>query len=150
MNIWVDADACPGVIKEILFRAADRLQIRTTLVANQMLRTPPSPWIHALQVPDGLDVADNEIVARVEPGDVVVTADIPLAASVLDKGGLVITPHGERYTADNIRERLSMRSFMDELRSGGVQTGGPPPFSMADRQAFANALDRLLAAASRS
>ncbi len=150
MNIWVDADACPGVIKEILFRAADRLQIRTTLVANQMLRTPPSPWIHALQVPDGFDVADNEIVARVEAGDVVVTADIPLAASVLDKGGLVITPHGERYTADNIRERLSMRSFMDELRSGGVQTGGPPPFSMADRQAFANALDRLLAAASRS
>ena len=146
MNIWVDADACPGVIKEILFRAADRLQIRTTLVANQMLRTPPSPWIHALQVPDGFDVADNEIVARVEAGDVVVTADIPLAASVLDKGGLVITPHGERYTADNIRERLSMRSFMDELRSGGVQTGGPPPFSMADRQAFANALDRLLAA----
>ena len=150
VNIWVDADACPGVIKEILFRAADRLQIRTTLVANQMLRTPPSPWIHALQVPDGFDVADNEIVARVEAGDVVVTADIPLAASVLDKGGLVITPHGERYTADNIRERLSMRSFMDELRSGGVQTGGPPPFSMADRQAFANALDRLLAAASRS
>jgi len=146
MNIWVDADACPGVIKEILFRVADRLQVRTTLVANQMLRTPPSPWIRALQVPDGFDVADNEIVARVEVGDLVITADIPLAASVLEKGGLVITPHGERYTADNIRERLSMRSFMDELRSGGVQTGGPPPFGMADRQAFANTLDRLLAA----
>jgi len=150
MNIWVDADACPGVIKEILFRVADRLQVRTTLVANQMLRTPPSPWIRALQVPDGFDVADNEIVARVEPGDLVITADIPLAASVLEKGGLVITPHGERYTADNIRERLSMRSFMDELRSGGVQTGGPPPFSMADRQNFANALDRLLATIPRA
>jgi len=149
MNIWVDADACPGVIKEILFRVADRLCLRTTLVANQMLRTPPSPWIRALQVPDGFDVADNEIVSRVETGDVVVTADIPLAAAVLDKGGLVITPHGERYTADNIRERLTMRSFMDELRSGGVQTGGPPPFSMADRQAFANALDRLLATITR-
>jgi uncharacterized protein YaiI (UPF0178 family) len=145
MNIWVDADACPGAIKEILFRVAERLQIRTTLVANQMLRTPPSPWIHALQVPDGFDVADNEIVARVEPGDVVVTADIPLAASVLEKGGRVITPHGERYTADNIRERLSMRSFMEEMRAGGVNTGGPRPFSMADRQNFANALDRLLA-----
>lgn len=145
MKIWVDADACPGVIKEILFRVADRLQIHTTLVANQLLRTPPSSWIRALQVPDGFDVADDEIVARVEAGDVVVTADIPLAAAALEKGGLIITPHGERYTADNIRERLSMRSFMDELRSGGVQTGGPPPFSMADRQAFANALDRLLA-----
>jgi uncharacterized protein len=145
MNIWVDADACPGAIKEILFRVAERLQIRTTLVANQMLRTPPSPWIHALQVPDGFDVADNEIVARVEAGDVVVTADIPLAASVLEKGGRVITPHGERYTADNIRERLSMRSFMEEMRAGGVNTGGPRPFSMADRQNFANALDRLLA-----
>jgi len=145
MNIWVDADACPGFIKEILFRVADRLSLRTTLVANQMLRTPPSPWIHALQVPDGFDVADNEIVARVEAGDVVVTADIPLAASVLEKGGLVITPHGERYTADNIRERLSMRSFMEEMRAGGVNTGGPRPFSMADRQNFANALDRLLA-----
>lgn len=145
VQIWVDADACPGVIKEILYRAADRLRIHVTLVANQMLRTPPSPWIHALQVPDGFDVADNEIVARVEAGDVVVTADIPLAASVLEKGGLVITPHGERYTADNIRERLSMRSFMEEMRAGGVNTGGPRPFSMADRQNFANALDRLLA-----
>ncbi len=145
MNIWVDADACPSAIKEILFRVADRLSLRTTLVANQMLRTPPSPWIHALQVPDGFDVADNEIVARVEAGDVVVTADIPLAASVLEKDGLVITPHGERYTADNIRERLSMRSFMEEMRAGGVNTGGPRPFSMADRQNFANALDRLLA-----
>lgn len=150
MNIWVDADACPGVIKEILFRAAERMQVTTTLVANQMLRTPPSPWIRALQVPDGFDVADNEIVARTGAGDVVVTADIPLAAAVLEKGGLVITPHGERYTADNIRERLTMRSFMDELRSGGVQTGGPPPFSMADRQNFANALDRLLAAIPRA
>lgn len=144
MNIWVDADACPGVIKEILFRAAERLQITTTLVANQLLRVPVSPWIRALQVPDGFDVADNEIVARVAPGDIVITADIPLAAAVLEKGAHVIEPHGERYTPENIRERLSVRSFIEELRSSGVQTGGPPPFSHADRQAFANALDRLL------
>ena len=144
MNIWVDADACPGVIKDILYRAADRLQIPTTLVANQMLRTPPSPWIRALQVPGGFDVADDEIVARVAAGDLVITADIPLAASVLDKGGHVLDPRGERYSADNIRERLSLRGFMDELRSSGVDTGGPAPFSHADRQSFANALDRLL------
>jgi len=144
VQIWVDADACPGVIKEILYRAADRLRIHVTLVANQMLRTPPSPWIRALQVPGGFDVADNEIVYRVTAGDLVITADIPLAASVLDKGGLALDPRGERYSADNIRERLSLRSFMDELRASGVDTGGPPPFGQADRQAFANALDRLL------
>ena len=144
MQIWVDADACPGVIKEILYRAADRLRIQVTLIANQMLRTPPSPWIRALQVPGGFDVADNEIVNRVQPGDLVITADIPLAAAVLDKGGLVLDPRGERYSADNIRERLSLRGFMDELRASGVDTGGPPPFNQADRQAFANALDRLL------
>lgn len=144
MNIWVDADACPGVIKDILYRAAERLKIPTTLVANQMLRTPPSPWIRALQVPGGFDVADNEIVARVSAEDLVITADIPLAAAVLDKGGHVLDPRGERYSADNIRERLSLRGFMDELRSSGVDTGGPPPFSHADRQNFANALDRLL------
>ena len=144
VQIWVDADACPGVIKEILYRAADRLRIQVTLVANQMLRTPPSPWIRALQVPGGFDVADNEIVSRVTAGDLVITADIPLAAAVLDKGGLVLDPRGERYSADNIRERLSLRGFMDELRSSGVDTGGPPPFGQADRQAFANALDRLL------
>lgn len=144
MNIWVDADACPGVIKDILYRAAERLQINTTLVANQMLRTPPSPWIRAVQVPGGFDVADDEIVARVRAGDLVITADIPLAAAVLDKGGHVLDPRGERYSADNIRERLSMRGFMEDLRSSGVDTGGPPPFSHADRQNFANALDRLL------
>lgn len=144
MRIWVDADACPGVVKDILYRVAERRQLHLTLVANQMLRTPPSPWIRALQVPGGFDVADAEIVARVNSGDVVITTDIPLAASALDKGAHVIDPRGERFTADNIRERLSMRSFMDELRSSGVNTGGPPPFSQADRQAFANALDRLL------
>ncbi len=144
MQIWVDADACPGVVKDILYRLAERRQLHLTLVANQMLRTPPSPWIRALQVPGGFDVADAEIVARVAAGDVVITADIPLAASALDKGAHVIDPRGERFTADNIRERLSMRSFMDELRSSGVNTGGPPPFGQADRQAFANALDRLL------
>lgn len=144
MRIWVDADACPGVVKDILYRVAERRQLHLTLVANQMLRTPPSPWIRALQVPGGFDVADAEIVARVSSGDVVITADIPLAASALEKGAHVIDPRGEHFTADNIRERLSMRSFMDELRSSGVNTGGPPPFSQADRQAFANALDRLL------
>ena len=144
MRIWVDADACPGVVKDILYRVAERRQLHLTLVANQMLRTPPSPWIRALQVPGGFDVADAEIVARVTAGDLVITADIPLAASALEKGAHVIDPRGERFTADNIRERLSMRSFMDELRSSGVNTGGPPPFSQADRQAFANALDRLL------
>ena len=144
MQIWVDADACPGAVKDILYRLAERRQMHLTLVANQMLRTPPSPWIRALQVPGGFDVADAEIVARVAAGDLVITADIPLAASALDKGAHVIDPRGERFTADNIRERLSMRSFMDELRSSGVNTGGPPPFSQADRQAFANALDRLL------
>ena len=144
MQIWVDADACPGVVKDILYRVAERRQLHLTLVANQMLRTPPSPWIRAVQVPGGFDVADAEIVARVTAGDVVITADIPLAASALEKGAHVIDPRGERFTADNIRERLSMRSFMDELRSSGVNTGGPPPFSQADRQSFANALDRLL------
>ncbi len=144
MQIWVDADACPGAVKDILFRLAERRRLQLTLVANQMLRTPPSPWIRALQVPGGFDVADAEIVARVTAGDVVITADIPLAALALEKGAHVIDPRGERFTADNIRERLSMRSFMDELRSSGVNTGGPPPFSQADRQSFANALDRLL------
>ena len=149
MQIWVDADACPGVIKDILYRVAERLKISTTLVANQMLRTPPSPWIHALQVPGGFDVADDEIVARVAAGDLVITADIPLAAAALEKGAHVLDPRGERYSADNIRERLSMRGFMDELRSSGVDTGGPAPFAQADRQRFANALDHLLLSLTR-
>ena len=144
MQIWVDADACPGAVKDILFRLAERRRLQLTLVANQMLRTPPSPWIRALQVPGGFDVADAEIVARVTAGDVVITADIPLAALALEKGAHVVDPRGERFTADNIRERLSLRGFMDELRSSGVDTGGPAPFSHADRQNFANALDRLL------
>ncbi|MBI5005509.1 MAG: YaiI/YqxD family protein [Nitrosomonadales bacterium] len=145
MRIWVDADACPKVIKEILFRAADRLQIQTTLVANKLLYCPPSQFIRALQVPAGFDVADNKIVQLCETGDLVITADIPLAAEVIAKGGHVLDPRGEFYTRDTIRERLSMRNFMDTLRSSGVETGGPPSLSQSDRQAFANQLDRFLA-----
>lgn len=144
MNIWVDADACPAVIKDILYRAAQRLQQPLTLVANQMLRTPPSPLISAVQVSRGFDVADDYIVARAAPGDLVITADIPLASEVLQKGAHVLSPHGERYTADSISERLTMRDMMEELRSAGVNTGGPSAFSQADRRAFASALDQLL------
>lgn len=145
MKIWVDADACPVVIKEILYRAANRTQIPLTLVANQMLRVPPSPWIRALQVPGGFDVADQRIAAEAEAGDLVITADIPLAAQVIAKGATVIDPRGELLTAANIQERLTMRNFMDTLRSSGVETGGPAAFSNADRQAFANRVDTLLA-----
>jgi uncharacterized protein YaiI (UPF0178 family) len=145
MRIWVDADACPVVIKEIIFRAAERKQLQTTLVANQMLRVPSSRFIRAVQVPSGFDVADGHIVAQVETGDLVITADIPLAAAVIEKGALAINPRGELYSQANIRESLSMRDFMENLRSSGVQTGGPAAFSQADRQAFANQLDRLLA-----
>jgi hypothetical protein len=144
-QVWVDADACPGVIKDILFRAAERAHVHVTLVANQWLRTPPSRYVRALQVSGGFDVADSEIVARVQPGDLVVTQDIPLAARVLERGGLAVNPRGERYTADTMAERLSMRNFMEELRGAGVQTGGPPTFHARDRQAFANQLDRWLA-----
>jgi len=149
MHIWVDADACPGVIKDILFRVAERLQIETTLVANQLMRVPGSRFIRALQVPSGPDVADAEIVARVNPGDIVVTGDIPLAAQVLDKGGLPLNPRGEWYTKDTIAQQLTMRAFMEELRSGGVDTGGPAAFSQADSRNFANALDRQLAKSRR-
>ncbi len=145
MQIWVDADACPGVIKEILFRVAERTQIQVTLVANQLLRVPGSKFIRALQVPGGFDVADAEIVARVQPNDLVVTADIPLAAQVLEKGGHALNPRGDFYTKDTIAQQLTMRAFMEELRSSGVDTGGPSAFSQADRQRFANALDRHLA-----
>ena len=145
MQIWVDADACPVAVKEILFRVAGRLQLNVTLVANQLRRVPASPYIRALQVPAGPDVADAEIVRLLAPGDLVVTGDIPLAAQVLDKGGLALNPRGDFYTADNIAQQLSMRAFMDELRGGGVETGGPAPFSQADRQQFANQLDRHLA-----
>jgi uncharacterized protein YaiI (UPF0178 family) len=144
-QIWVDADACPGVIKDILYRVAERTQIPVTLVANQLLRVPGSKFIRALQVPSGADVADLEIVARLQPGDLVVTGDIPLAALVLEKGGFALNPRGDFYTKDTIAQQLTMRAFMEELRSGGVDTGGPAAFSQADRQQFANALDRHLA-----
>lgn len=143
-QIWVDADACPGVIRDILFRAAERAQVQVTLVANQWLRTPPSRFIRALQVPGGFDVADSAIVDRVQTGDLVVTQDIPLAARVLEKGAIALNPRGERYTPDNMAERLSMRNFMEELRGAGVQTGGPAAFHARDRQAFANQLDQWL------
>ena len=144
-QVWVDADACPGVIKDILFRAAERAGVQVTLVANQWLRTPPSRHVRALQVHGGFDVADDAIVERVRPGDLVVTQDIPLAARVLERGAHAVNPRGERYTPDTIAERLSMRNFMDELRGAGIQTGGPPVFHARDRQAFANQLDRWLA-----
>ena len=145
MKIWVDADACPAVIKEILYRAANRAQVPLTLIANQMLRVPPSPWIQALQVPSGFDVADQRIVQESEAGDLVITADVPLAAQVIAKGAVVIDPRGELLNTHNIQERLTMRNFMEGLRSSGVETGGPAALSSADRQAFANQLDRLLA-----
>jgi len=145
MNIWVDADSCPVVIKEILFRAADRAQISTTLLANHFIKTPPSKFIDFIQVGSGFDVADNEIVKRAVADDLVITADIPLAAEVVEKGCLALNPRGELYTESNIRQRLNIRDFMDTLRSSGVQTGGAPPISQADRQMFANNLDKLLA-----
>ena len=145
MKIWVDADACPVAIKEILYRAANRAEIPLTLVANQMLRVPPSPWIRALQVPAGFDVADRRIAQEVASGDVVVTADVPLAALVIAKGAVVIEPRGELLGKANIQERLSMRNFMEGLRNSGIETGGPAALSAGDRQAFANQLDRLLA-----
>ncbi len=144
MKIWVDADACPGAIKDILFRAAERVKVHLTLVANQMLRTPPSQWIRAIQVPTGFDVADDRIASELQPGDLVITADIPLAAAAIEKGAHVLDPRGERLTDNNIQERLALRGFMEELRSTGVQTGGPAPFSSRDQKAFADQLDRLL------
>ena len=137
MAIWVDADACPNVIKEILFRAAERTQTPLTLVANQSLRVPPSRYVRALRVAQGFDVADNEIVRLCEPGDLVITADIPLAAEVLAKGGAALNPRGERYSEATIRERLTMRDFMETMRASGVQTGGPDSLSQRDRQLFA-------------
>ena len=147
MHIWVDADACPHVIKDLLYRAANRLQIALTLVANQPLRAPTSPYIHVLRVPAGFDVADHTIVQHVRAGDLVVTADIPLAAQVVAKGAHALNPRGQAYTPENIHEHLTMRHVMDELRQSGVETGGPSPFRPRDRQAFANQLDRLLAQA---
>ncbi|PHV13264.1 DUF188 domain-containing protein [Chitinimonas sp. BJB300] len=146
MKIWVDADACPGVIKEILFRAAERWQVTTTLVANQLIRVPPSAHIRNLQVPKGFDVADNEIVLRVVAGDLAITADIPLAAQVIEKGGRALNPRGEFYSPENIAERLQLRDLMAQLRDSGVDTGGPAALSQADRQAFAKQLDKFLQA----
>jgi len=144
-QIWVDADACPNVIKQILFRAAERVGMALTLVANQALQVPGSRYIRTIQVSAGFDVADNHIVHVAEAGDLVITADIPLAAEVIAKGCLALNPRGELYTVDNIRQRLNMRDFMDTLRGSGIDTGGPAAFSQAERMAFANQLDRLLA-----
>ena len=144
-QIWVDADACPNVIKKILFRAAERVGVPVTLVANQALEIPRLPYIRSVKVAAGFDVADNHIVREAEAGDLVITADIPLAAEAIAKGCLSLNPRGELYTEDNIRERLTMRDFMDTLRGSGIDTGGPASFNQADRQAFANQLDRFLA-----
>lgn len=145
MKIWCDADACPVVIKEILFKAANRTETSLTLIANQHINTPPSKYIHFLRVSGGFDVADNEIVKRLDEGDLVITSDIPLAAEVIEKGGVALSPRGELYTIENIKARLTMRDFMDSLRSSGVNTGGPPPLNQTDRKNFANHLDRFLA-----
>ena len=148
MKILVDADACPVVIKEILFRAAERTKITTTLVANQFLRTPASPFIKMMTVPGGFDVADAKIVEECEAGDLVITADIPLAALVVTKSAHALNPRGELYTEANIKERLAMRNLMEELRGNGVDISGPATFHHGDRQAFAAALDSFLAKAS--
>jgi len=147
MKIWVDADACPVAIKEILFRASTRTGVQLTLIANQRVHIPLSPHIKMLQVPPGFDTADKEIVKRVGPGDLVITSDIPLAAEVTDKDGFVLSPRGERFTKDNIRGRLNMRDFLESMRASGVETGGPSAFSQSDRKAFGNQLDKLLAKA---
>jgi len=145
MHIWVDADACPGVIKDILFRVAERTKLPLTLVANRLLRVPPSPYIRARQVPMGFDVADRHIMDEVAAGDLVITADIPLAAALIEKGAFALSPRGEFYSTENIRERLGMRDFMEGLRGAGVDIAGPATLSQADRQAFARELDRFLA-----
>ena len=145
MRIWVDADACPAVIKDILYRAAERTKIPMTLVANKLLSTPRSAYIRAVQVPRGIDVADSHIVRGLAPGDLVITADIPLAADVIAKGGRALNPRGELYSPENIQERLALRNFLDGLRGAGERTGGPPALDNADRKRFADQLDRLLA-----
>ncbi len=146
MRIWVDADACPKAIKEILLRAAERESVTTTFVANRPVRTPRSPHVRSMQVARGFDVADGRIVGLVESGDLVITADVPLAAEVVARGGHALDPRGELYTSENVLQRLTMRDVMDQLRSSGVDTGGPATLGPADRQAFANQLDRLLTA----
>lgn len=144
MEIWVDADACPAVIKQILFKAAERTKTRVTFIANQYVKTPPSKLVRSIRVASGFDVADNEIVKRVNIGDLVITADIPLADEVLTKGGDALSPRGELFTKENIKSKLNMRDFMDTLRSSGVQTGGPTSIGQSDRKAFADHLDRWL------
>lgn len=150
MKIWVDADACPVAVKEILFRAAERSEVQVTLVANSQVQVPRSRYIQSLRVASGFDVADNEIVSRVSAGDLVVTSDIPLAADVLDKGAYAVSPRGEVFSAENIKARLTMRDFMETLRASGINTGGPPPLNQSDRKAFADYLDRLLAKRAKS
>jgi uncharacterized protein YaiI (UPF0178 family) len=150
MHIWVDADACPVAIKEMLYRIADRAKIHVVLVANRALRTPPSLWIRSIQVAHGFDVADDHIASAMAPGDLVVTADVPLAAAVVERGGYALNPRGEFYSHENVRELLDMRNFMDRLRASGVDTGGPPAFTHADRQAVANELDRFITRATRA
>lgn len=144
MKIWVDADACPAVIKDILYKAAERTEVQLTLVANQKIQIPRSRFISFVQVASGFDVADNEIVKRLEAGDIVITGDIPLAADVIEKGGKALNPRGELYTTENIKARLNIRDFMDTLRGSGINTGGPPALNQADRKAFADHLDKLL------
>ena len=146
MHIWVDADACPVAVKEILYRAAERAQVQMTLVANRPLATPRSTWIRAVQVEPGFDVADREIGRRMATGDLVITGDVPLAAEVIGRGGHAINPRGERYTAENVRQHLETRDFMEKLRETGIQTGGPAPMDNTDRKRFADQLDRFLAA----
>ena len=150
MKIWVDADACPVVIKDILFKAAERVKVQMTLVANRPMRIPVSRCIEMLQVAPGFDVADNEIVKRLNIGDLVITSDIPLAAEVIEKGGHALNPRGELYSADDIRARLNMRDFMDTLRASGINTSGPPALSQSDRKRFASHLDKLLAKYARN
>lgn len=144
MQIWVDADACPKVIKEVLFKAAERAEITLTLVANQALNIPRSKFIKSIRVAPGFDIADNEIAKRLSPGDLVITADIPLAAEAVDKGAFALNPRGEFYTTENVKARLNMRDFMDTLRASGIDTGGPAALSPAERRAFTNELDRFI------
>ncbi|MGD8832271.1 MAG: YaiI/YqxD family protein [Pseudomonadales bacterium] len=143
-TVWVDADACPKVIRDVLFRAAERRGVRLVLVANQFLRTPPSPWISSVQVESGFDVADNTIVERMQPGDLVITGDIPLADAVVSRDGGALTPRGMLYDRENIKDHLNRRDMLDELRGTGIVTGGPPALDKRDVQNFANALDRFL------
>jgi uncharacterized protein YaiI (UPF0178 family) len=149
MKIWVDADGCPSAVREILFRAAERTQLQLMLVANHDLAIPRSRHIKMLKVRAGFDVADDEIVKRLDAGDLVVTGDIPLAAQVIDKGGQALSPRGELFTRDNIRSRLNMRDFLDTLRASGIDTGGPPALGQSDRKAFADHLDRILTRSTR-